>query len=306
MGPWAGWRPGARTAVGVACLLLLATPPASGSPRSAEESPSKPSNPSAAPGFAPPAAELASPFSPALEAQLAAGVPIVGEARPEAPRPEAPPPEPVVDLGALRGDLQGAAGRHAGRYGVVVFDPDSRGGVSLGGHEAFTAASVGKLPTLLALYRVAARGDLELDDKISILPEDYRSYGTGVLHNRASGTEMTLRECAYYLVNKSDNTAWEMLDRRLGAEKIQAEMEEIGATGTDYKMGVTTPEDVFLMLRKISDPSFTDGKLSGEMISAMTETAFEDRIPASLPPDVRVAHKIGSYEDSFGDAGIVF
>ncbi len=83
-------------------------------------------------------------------------------------------------------------------------------------------------------------------------------------------------------------------------------MEAIGATGTDYDMGVTTPEDVFLMLRRIGDPAFTDGELSGEMISAMTETAFEDRIPASLPPDVRVAHKIGSYEDSYGDAGMVF
>jgi beta-lactamase class A len=252
------------------------------------------------------------PFSPALATRLStAGTLVVGEAltrapRPEPPRPEAPPLEPVADLAALRGDLEGAAGRHMGRYGVVVFDPDSRGGVSVGGDEVFTAASVGKLPTLLALYREAARGELDLDDKISIRYEDYRSYGTGVLHNFAPGTEMTLRECAYYLVNKSDNTAWEMLDRHLGVENIQAELEGIGATGTDYGMGTTTPKDIFLMLEKISDPSFTDGELSGEMISAMTNTAFEDRIPAPLPPETRVAHKIGSYEDSFGDAGVVF
>ena len=264
------------------------------------------------PSFSWPPAEHSAPFSPALQVRLSgAGTPVVGEARPEVPHPEAsspeaPPPEPVIDLAALRGDLQEAAGRHAGRYGVVVFDPNSGGGVSLGGDEAFTAASVGKLPTLITLYHAAARGDLDLDQKISLLPADYKSYGTGVLHNFAPGTQMTLRECAYYLVNKSDNTAWAMLDRHLGVEKIQAEMKSIGANGTDYHAGVTTPEDVFLMLQKISDPSFTDGKLSGEMLSAMTETAFEDRIPASLPPDVRVAHKIGSYEDSFGDAGIVF
>ncbi|MDP8950783.1 MAG: hypothetical protein M3N18_00805, partial [Actinomycetota bacterium] len=109
MGPWAGWRPGARIAVGVACLLLLATPPASGSPRPAEESPPRRPDSPAAPAFAPPPAEFAFPFSPALEAQLSAGVPIVEKAPSEAPRLEAPPPEPVVDLGALRGDLQGAA-----------------------------------------------------------------------------------------------------------------------------------------------------------------------------------------------------
>ena len=259
------------------------------------------------PEFAPLAAERSHPFSPALATRLStAGTPVVGETLPEAPRSEPPTPEPVVDLAALRGDLEGAAGRHMGRYGVVVFDPGSPGGVSLGGDEVFTAASVGKLPTLLALYRAAARGEFDLDDEISIRYEDYRSYGTGVLHNFAPGTEMTLRECAYYLVNKSDNTAWDMLDRHLGVEKIQAELDGIEATGTDYGMGTTTPKDVFLMLEKISDPSFTGEKLSGEMISAMTDTAFEDRLPASLPPDVRVAHKIGSYEDSYGDAGIVF
>ena len=305
------WRPEARTVAGIACLLLMTIPAAASAPRVAEPAgEASPGPPAVAPEFAPLAAELPRSFSPALAARLfAAGTPTVGETlpdgwRPEAPRPQSPPP--AVDLAALRGDLRGAAGRHAGRYGVVVFDPESRGGVSLGGDEAFTAASVGKLPTLLALYRAAARGELDLDDKISLLHEDYQSYGTGVLHNLAPGTEMTLRECAYYLVNKSDNTAWAMLDRRLGVEGIQEEMEEIGATGTNYHEGTTTPEDVFLMLRKINDPSFTDGKLSKEMISAMTDTAFEDRLPASLPQDVRVAHKIGSYEDSYGDAGIVF
>lgn len=303
-----------RVVAGIACLLLAATPTATASvPQGAEPGGEASSRPgSAAPQFAPLPAERLHPFSPALATRLStAGTPVVGEAppeapRPESPRPEAPPPEPVVDLATLRGDLEGTAGRHMGRYGVVVFDPNSRSGVSLGGDEIFTAASVGKLPTLLALYRAAARGELSLNDKISIRYEDYRSYGTGVLHNFAPGTEMTLRECAYYLVNKSDNTAWEMLDRHLGVEKIQAELAGIGATGTDYAMGTTTPKDVFLMLEKIGDPSFTDAKLSGEMVSAMTNTAFEDRLPAPLPPDVRVAHKIGSYEDSYGDAGIVF
>ena len=289
-------RSATRVGVGVACLLLVATPSVAGStPRAAEPVGEKSPRPAvAASEFGTLAAERPLSFSPALEARLSAGVvPMVGEARPETPRPEAPVPQPVVDLAALRGDLEEAAGRHAGRYGVVVFDPDSQGGVSLGGNEAFTAASVGKLPTLLALYQAAARGELNMDDKISLLYEDYQSYGTGVLHNYPVGTEMTLRECAYYLVNKSDNTAWKMLDRRLGVGEIQAKMEAIGANDTDYAAGVTTPRDVFTMLQKINDPSFTDGGLSGEMISAMTDTAFEDRIPASLPPDVRAAHKIG-------------
>ena len=42
------------------------------------------------------------------------------------------------------------------------------------------------------------------------------------------------------------------------------------------------------------------------MIAAMTGTNVEDRIPGKLPSGVRVAHKTGSWEGHFGDAGIVF
>jgi beta-lactamase class A len=38
----------------------------------------------------------------------------------------------------------------------------------------------------------------------------------------------------------------------------------------------------------------------------MTDTSFEDRLPGPLPEGTRVSHKIGSYESTFSDAGIVF
>jgi beta-lactamase class A len=38
----------------------------------------------------------------------------------------------------------------------------------------------------------------------------------------------------------------------------------------------------------------------------LTKTGFEDRIPAGIPKEVRVAHKIGTEIGVFSDAGIVF
>ena len=60
------------------------------------------------------------------------------------------------------------------------------------------------------------------------------------------------------------------------------------------------------MLKKIADPSYTRPQLSAEMLELMTNTSFEDRLPRPLPEETRVAHKIGSYESTFSDAGIVF
>lgn len=215
-------------------------------------------------------------------------------------------PGPSFDTGALRAELSEIAAGHTGVYGIVVYDPESGESVSLRADETFYAASIGKLPALIALYRSADRGEVDLGDGISILPRDVQGYGSGVLHTFPLYSTLSLKECANYLVKQSDNTAWVMLDRRLGERKIQSELEAVGARDTDYALRTTTPNDVLRMLKSIADPAFTSEAFSAEMLSAMTDTAYEDRIPASLPRDVRVAHKIGSYGDSFGDAGIVY
>jgi beta-lactamase class A len=110
------------------------------------------------------------------------------------------------------------------------------------------------------------------------------------------------------MIKESDNTAELMLKRYLGEEKIEAELHRIGADSTRYwqPTNTTTPNDILLVLRKIADPSYTTQELSAEMLELMTNTSFEDRLPQPLPKRARVAHKIGSYESTFSDAGIVF
>jgi beta-lactamase class A len=215
---------------------------------------------------------------------------------------------PSFDAAALRGEIEGILAEHKGRFGVAVYDPESGQRIEVGGDESFFAASVGKLPAYLTLYRDAARGEVDLNEEISIQPEDVAAYGTGELYLYGVGHALPLRECARYLVNKSDNTAWAMLNRRLGFDRIQAELREIGATSTSYEEAAyqTTANDVLKMLEKIPDPGYTDGDLSQEMLDAMTNTAYEDRIPAALPEGTRVAHKIGTYNTFFHDAGIVY
>ena len=232
---------------------------------------------------------------------------------PANPEPASEPEEPKSATGlagnpeALERRIEEIAAYYGGVYGVVISDPGSGETVSFGADETFFAASIGKIPTLLSLYKSAARGEVDLDGEISMLASDVQSYGTGVLHTYPVGHTVTLRECAYYLMHDSDNTAWKMLTRYLGQGQIQADLTNIGAYDTGYWIpNTTTANDVQLMLEKIADPSFTSPEFSEEMLSAMTNTFSEDRITAGLPPDVRVAHKIGTYGTNFSDAGLVF
>jgi beta-lactamase class A len=222
-------------------------------------------------------------------------------------------PEPPVDseqvraVEGLRSRLAGISDAHVGTHGVVVFDPYIGETASLNADRRFVAASLSKLYALLTLYKAAAMGELSLDNEITMRPSDVWAAGTGVLYRYPVGTTMTLRECARVMIKENDNTAWVMLDRILGEEEIEAELHRISAHSTSYwKPNTTTPNDVLLVLEAIADPSYTSPDLSAEMLDIMTGTSFEDRLPQPLPERARVAYKIGSYENTFSDAGIVF
>jgi beta-lactamase class A len=224
---------------------------------------------------------------------------------------EAPePPVPPARLRAVEGldeELPSISEAHAGTHGVVVFDPYSGESASLNADRRFVAASLSKLYALLTLYAAASRDELSLDDEITMRASDVWAEGTGVLYRYPVGTTMTLRECAKFLIKESDNTAEVMLNRYLGEEQIEAELRRVGARSTSYWMpNTTTPNDIMLVLKAIADPSYTSPQLSAEMLDIMTGTSFEDRLPQPLPEDTPVAHKIGSWESTFSDAGIVF
>jgi len=229
--------------------------------------------------------------------------------RPASAQPPEPPvaPERVRAVEELDEELRAVSSMHAGAHGVVVFDPYSGKSASLNADRRFVAASLSKLYALLTLYRDASQGELSLDDEITMRASDVWAEGTGVLHRYPVGHTMTLRECAKFMIEESDNTAEVMLNRYLGEEDIEAELRRIGAQSTSYWMpNTTTPNDILLVLKAIADPSYTSPELSAEMLNIMTGTSFEDRLPQPLPEGVRVAHKIGSYESTFSDAGIVF
>jgi beta-lactamase class A len=212
----------------------------------------------------------------------------------------------------LRSELPGISRSHTGTQGVLVFDPYSGKTVSLNADRRFVAASLSKLYALLTLYRAVSQGEMSLDDEITMRYSDVWAYGTGVLSKYPSkypvGYTMTLRECAEFMIKESDNTAELMLNRYLEEERIEAELHRIGADSTLYwnPINTTTPNDILLVLKKIADPSYTSPRLSADMLELMTNTSFEDRLPQPLPEETRVAHKIGSYESTFSDAGIVF
>lgn len=97
--------------------------------------------------------------------------------------------------------------------------------------EPVVLASVFKTAVLVELYRRAAAGDLDLTERVRV-PATTRTNGPTGLSVMRDDAELSLRDLAQWMICVSDNTATDVVMRRLGPERVQATVEELGVEDT--------------------------------------------------------------------------
>jgi len=95
----------------------------------------------------------------------------------------------------------------------------------------FPTASTVKVPILFALYRKAAAGELDLEQRVA-LEETHRTAGSGILQDLDLGLMPTIRDLATLMITVSDNQATDMLYQILGGAYIQQVATEVGMAET--------------------------------------------------------------------------
>lgn len=192
-----------------------------------------------------------------------------------------------------------------GEYGFYVYNLVGRYQYGDRQNKVFQAASLIKLPVMLALYQEAEAGRLDLEEKYTLQNED-KLTGAGSLQHKPAGTVVTYRQLARSMGKQSDNTAFGIVRKKLGDEKIEETIKALGMERTSLERNETSPYDIGLFFKKLYAGGVVSRTSRDEIIEALTETAFEDRIPAGVPEGVKVAHKIGTEAGNCSDAGIVF
>lgn len=192
-----------------------------------------------------------------------------------------------------------------GKYGIFFQDLQTKDTFEINSKEIFTAASLIKLPVIITLYREAEAGKINLDEVYKLQASD-KITGAGSLQYKPLGYEITYRGMAELMGNQSDNTAFGIISRKLGKEKIQELINALGMKNTSFAENKTSPEDIGLLFRKLYSEGIVHEKDKQEILSFLTDTIWEDRIPAGVPKGIKVSHKIGTEVGVISDAGIVF
>ena len=191
-------------------------------------------------------------------------------------------------------------------YSIYVVDFKSKFSMGINESTIYSAASVNKVPILAVLYAEAEKGNVDFDRVITLQEQDRQDYGTGSIRYDPAGTTYSVKTLARLMIQQSDNTAAYLLANYIvGLDTVQTYVNSWGMMQTDMVNNKTSNTDMEILFRKIVDKKIVGHALSPELLDLLKDSDFEDRLPALLPKDVIVYHKIGTGVGSVHDVGIV-
>ncbi|MBR5973578.1 MAG: serine hydrolase [Clostridiales bacterium] len=233
-----------------------------------------------------------------------------------------------ANLAALEQQVADYLNQQDGRFGVYYLNMNNGECLGFKENQPIVAASTIKIAYNTYLYERIASGEISLDEKMTYNAAAYPTGdyegGTGTIQNSADGTEYTLREVSNLCITISDNCATNMILRRLGGEDsvnenylkpISCVVDYRGTysytdcTGTE-KSGKRRTSAIDLA--KYTEHLYRDYKgnqaVFQPLIDDLCTTEYNWGLPAGVPSDVSVAHKVGFYPTyyTYNDVGIVF
>lgn len=202
-----------------------------------------------------------------------------------------------------------------GDAGAFVSDPDGRALFCENEDELFPSASLIKLPLVMTLYADAARGDVDLDER---LPVGERIDGSGVLRHMRDLDRLSLRDLAMLAIIVSDNTATNRLIERIGVERVGERLREWGCSKTrlsrkmyDFEAAkrghenVMTARETASLLLRLQRGGCEDRATSDAVLAVLEQCQDRTMLLRYLPYSVKVPHKTGTLDESRNDAAIV-
>ena len=225
----------------------------------------------------------------------------------------------------LQSALEGIAAREDGLVGASIVHVESGRGASLNGGQRFPMASVYKLPIALALLDAADRGQVDLTEEILITEAD-QVPGVSRLWKGAD-VKLTFGRLLEHMVGDSNNTASDLILRRLGGPRaVTSYLERVGLgtirvdrshrervadtpppAGAPDERDTTTPNAMARLLVELARGKLLAGPSRERLLRIMAGSrVFPDRLPGLLPAGTPVAHKTGTWPGkAVNDVGIV-
>lgn len=202
-----------------------------------------------------------------------------------------------------------------GEAGAFASDADGHAMFCEREDELFPSASVIKVPLVMTLYADAARGLVDLDERV---PVGDRVDGSGVLRHMRDIDRLSLRDLAMLAIIVSDNTATNRLIERIGVDRVGERLREWGCPKSrlsrkmyDFEAArrgnenVMTARETVSLLVRLERGECEDRPTSDAVLAVLEQCQDRTMLLRYLPYGTKVPHKTGTLDESRNDAAIV-
>jgi beta-lactamase class A len=149
----------------------------------------------------------------------------------------AQPPSPLHNL------LTRSAAEFPGKAGIWVKHLTTGESAGVRDGEMFNSASVIKIPVMVLAFQMADRGELKLDERITIGKADIRG-GSGIFRYHDEGLQPTFRDVLLQMIITSDNTATDLSIAKVGGvARVNAWLKQAGYADPSASSGSPRPFD---------------------------------------------------------------
>ncbi|WP_055077123.1 serine hydrolase [Pseudanabaena sp. 'Roaring Creek'] len=196
---------------------------------------------------------------------------------------------------------------------MMIVDLDSGTYVQLGANQPIAAASTIKTPILVAFFQDVDAGKIKLDEQLE-MTADVKVGQAGELQYLPTGTKISALETATKMIVISDNTATNMIIKRLGGAValnqrfkswglnsivINNQLPDLEGTNT------ISTQDLATLLSMIDRGKLIEPRSRDRFMDIMRRPVTNTLLPQGIGEDARIIHKTGDIASSVGDAGIV-
>jgi beta-lactamase class A len=191
-----------------------------------------------------------------------------------------------------------------GYYGFYFEDLVTGAWLGINEREEFVPVSLLKVPLMIAVLKKIEQNSLSLTDEIEILPTDI-DLTWGDLADKL-GQKFTIKALLQYMIQESDNTAFKALSRLLTTDEFNEALLAVGLPADTER--AVTPKIYGNILRSMYLSSYLRRPMSEVALNIMLYTKYNSQIPAGVPSNIPIAHKVGFYfqQGYFHDCGIVY
>jgi beta-lactamase class A len=197
--------------------------------------------------------------------------------------------------------------------GMFFLDMETGNFLDINGDKVYPTASIIKLPILIALFQDVDAGKIDLNETLT-MTSDVIVGGSGDMQTMRSGSKFSLLETATKMIVISDNTATNMIIKRMGGiQYLNERFRRWGLQKTvirnylpDLKgTNTTTPRELTQLLAMLDQQRLLSPRSQAQALDILRRVRNRTLLPVGLGRGATIAHKTGDIGFILGDAGII-